>query len=88
MTKTTTLACNDSACWTNGMTPALPTIKAALYQMQTDLEKLDGEIERLMVKTKMTYTKLKIVCEALDELLGDQPMPPAGVFPELNRVED
>ncbi len=68
--------------------PSLPAIKDALRQMQVDFEKLDYDSEILFTRVKILNQKLRICCEALDELLGEQPRCPEVCFPELNGVDD
>lgn len=64
--------------------PSLSALKAAVVGMQADFAQVDREAEVLFSRVRLLNQKFQIVCEVMDQLLGDQPPCPAGVFPELN----
>lgn len=78
---------NSPTTPTNDKTPSLSALKAAVEKMQSDFEVIDRDAEVLFARVRMMNQKLRIVCEVMDQLLGDQPPCPEGAYPELNHKE-
>ena len=67
--------------------PSLSALKAAVMGMQADFAQVDREAEALFSRVRLINQKLVIVCEVMDQLLGDPPLCPDGTYPELNHKD-
>lgn len=67
--------------------PSLSALKEAVAVMQADAIRITEAADTLFAQVRMMHQKLQIVCEVMDQLLGDQPPCPFGKFSELNHKD-